>query len=63
MVAGREGEGRAAGGVVRAMTAAPMRKRNRPSLGRTRQARGNDCYDTPPVALEPLFALSRYWRT
>ena len=33
-----------------------MTKRNRPSLGRSRAARGFDQFDTPPIALEPLFA-------
>ncbi len=30
-------------------------KRNHPSLGRTMVVRGFDCFDTPPIALEPLF--------
>jgi hypothetical protein len=32
-----------------------MGKRNRPSLGRSRAARGLDQFDTPPIALDPLF--------
>jgi hypothetical protein len=28
----------------------------RPSFGRSRAARGGDLFDTPPIALEPLFA-------
>ena len=30
-------------------------KRNRPSFGRTRKQRGLDQFDTPPIALPPLF--------
>jgi hypothetical protein len=33
-----------------------MVKRNRPSFGRSRAARGFDQFDTPPIALETLFA-------
>jgi hypothetical protein len=33
-----------------------MSRRNRPSLGRSKEERGLDCFDTPPVALAPLFA-------
>ncbi len=33
-----------------------MAKRNRPSLGRTKAQRGLDQFDTPPAALDPLFA-------
>ena len=33
-----------------------MIKRDRPSLGRTKTERGFDQYDTPPIALLPLFA-------
>jgi hypothetical protein len=32
-----------------------MGKRNRPSLGRSRAVRGLDQFDTPPIALDPLF--------
>jgi hypothetical protein len=28
----------------------------RPSFGRTREERGDDLFDTPPIALAPLFA-------
>jgi hypothetical protein len=32
-----------------------MAKRNRPSFGRPRKERGLDQFDTPPIALVPLF--------
>jgi hypothetical protein len=32
-----------------------MDKRNRPSFGRSRAVRGLDQFDTPPIALDPLF--------
>ena len=32
-----------------------MPKRNHPSFGRPRAVRGDDLFDTPPIALEPLF--------
>ena len=32
-----------------------MGKRNRPSFGRSRAARGLDQFDTPPIALDPIF--------
>ena len=33
-----------------------LMKNNRPSFGRKKSERGLDLFDTPPIALEPLFA-------
>jgi hypothetical protein len=33
-----------------------LSKKNRPSFGRSRKTRGHDQFDTPPIALAPLFA-------